>query len=425
MEIAVNDVSICAVCSSPISTEKENTAAPAVIPEDMDEQSRATAIAIEIRNAICDSAPRVCASCENEVMAIAFASVKKGPSPMTRRQFERHMTAVAQAYLDELNVRSGRYTRAQITAARLLTPVSRLVGSIQQFSSALSARHKIRPWDMRGEQRNRHCRSKECSKPANGCLCLCTNCRGEWQKEMSAFQKTFEENWAEFKLARDVHNDPRGPNEALRARRAPGSPEPGSMEWVKVVGSLAGMNDSYNAHCRVMAERMHAMARGVASAEDAIQCRKEAERWERGGPLADEAEAVKTDTIKSSLRDAGNPNDDEELVKEVEEVLLKAGYPDDLNRYFEVLRRNGLSLKLAATQVHDSRGKFESWEFSSSAGHSSSVIVRFWHDNHTVDWDGILYDEKEPKEKAVDHSLNQLVNVLERWAAMVDASADG
>lgn len=130
--------SVCAVCGSPIPMEKENTAASAVIPEDMDEQSRATAMAIEIRNAICDSAPvRVCASCENKVMTIAFASVKKGPSPMTRKQFERHMRAVAEAYLDELNARSGRYTRAQITAARLLTPVSRLVGSIQKVFTRL------------------------------------------------------------------------------------------------------------------------------------------------------------------------------------------------------------------------------------------------------------------------------------------------
>lgn len=59
--------SVCAVCGSPIPTEKENTSAPAVIPEDLGEQSRATAIAVETRNAISDSAPiRVCASCENE-----------------------------------------------------------------------------------------------------------------------------------------------------------------------------------------------------------------------------------------------------------------------------------------------------------------------------------------------------------------------
>jgi hypothetical protein len=113
----------------------------------------------------------------------------------------------------------------------------------------------------------------------------------------------------------------------------------------------------------------------------------------------------------------GTTEDEEETAREVEDLLAKAGYPDDLDRYFEVLRQNGLSLKLAATQVHHSRGKFESWEFSSSAGRSSSVMVRFWHDTHTVDWEGILYDGHETKEKAGGHSLTQLENVLERWAA--------
>ena len=79
-----------------------------------------------------------------------------------------------------------------------------------------------------------------------------------------------------------------------------------------------------------------------------------------------------------------------------------------------MLRQSGLSLKRAATRVHDSRGKFESWEFSSSGRHPS---IRFWHDTHTLDWEGVFYDENKPKETAVGHSLNQLENVLERWAA--------
>jgi hypothetical protein len=60
------------------------------------------------------------------------------------------------------------------------------------------------------------------------------------------------------------------------------------MEFVKVMGTLAGMNRSYNSHCKVMTARMYAWAHEVASAEDALRYRKEAERWERGGPLADQ-----------------------------------------------------------------------------------------------------------------------------------------
>jgi hypothetical protein len=144
-----------------------------------------------------------------------------------------------------------------------------------------------RPWDSRAQRPNQHCASEECSKPADGCLCVCKSCRGEWQKEINAFHKQLEENWGDFKLARDVNNSGR-PREALNARRGPGSPEPGSIEFVKVMGTLAGMNEACNSHCKVMAARMHVMAREVASAEDALQCRREAARWERGGPLADE-----------------------------------------------------------------------------------------------------------------------------------------
>jgi hypothetical protein len=145
-----------------------------------------------------------------------------------------------------------------------------------------------RRWDSRAERRNQHCGSKECLKPGDGCLCVCKSCRGEWQKEIREFHKELEENWEDFKLARDVHCSSQRPSEALNARRGPGSPEPGSMEWVKVMGTLAGMNESYNSYCKIMAARMHAMAREVASAEDALRCRREAERWGRGGPLADE-----------------------------------------------------------------------------------------------------------------------------------------
>src|SRR5271167_3135996 len=98
------------------------------------------------------------------------------------------------------------------------------------LSNILRGRQKTRPWDLRGEHRNQHCNSKECPKPAAGCLCVCKSCRGEWQKEMTAFQKALEENCGSFELARDVMNSGR-PGEALNARSGPGTPEPGSMDW--------------------------------------------------------------------------------------------------------------------------------------------------------------------------------------------------
>ena len=80
-------------------------------------------------------------------------------------------------------------------------------------------------------------------------------------------------------------------------------------------------------------------------------------------------------------------NDEEALAKEAEEVLRNANYPDELDRFFQVLRQHGLSMKLAATCRDDSRGMFERWQFSQNSGerNATSVTVRFWHDTRALD----------------------------------------
>ncbi len=92
-------------------------------------------------------------------------------------------------------------------------------------------------------------------------------------------------------------------------------------------------------------------------------------------------------------------------------------YPDDLGRYFQVLRQNGLSMKRAATCHDDSRGTFERWQFSQDPGKrdATSVKVRFWHDTRDLDWRGIISDGGEIKEQASGQTLAQLQAQLELW----------
>jgi hypothetical protein len=132
-------------------------------------------------------------------------------------------------------------------------------------------------------------------------------------------------------------------------------------------------------------------------------------------------DALKKQIADSVLREPGYPSeDDEALAKEIEELRLKAGYPDELDRYFEVLRQNGLSLKLAGTTLDDARGIFEKWDFSndSSGQHPTTVRVRFWHDTRALDWLGILYSGNKIKERTRGQTLEQLEIQLKLWAGV-------
>lgn len=120
-------------------------------------------------------------------------------------------------------------------------------------------------------------------------------------------------------------------------------------------------------------------------------------------------------TCPKKWRRAHAPEDDE-LDKEAEELLRKANYPGDLEKYFAVLREHGLTMKLAGTWRDNSRGIHERWEFSGgSSERPTKVIVRFWHDTRTLDWQGILYSGKEIKEQSSGQTLRKLNLYLERW----------
>jgi hypothetical protein len=111
-------------------------------------------------------------------------------------------------------------------------------------------------------------------------------------------------------------------------------------------------------------------------------------------------------------------DDEEALAKEAEEVLRNANYPDDLDRYFQVLRQNGLSMKLATTCHDDSRGMFETWQFSQESGerNATNVTVRFWHDTRDMDWQATLSNGDRINAQGSGQTLEQLEVQLTLWA---------
>lgn len=110
--------------------------------------------------------------------------------------------------------------------------------------------------------------------------------------------------------------------------------------------------------------------------------------------------------------------DEEALVKEAEDLLRNANYPNELDRYFRVLRQNGLSMKLASTCRDDSRGVFETWQFSqtSSEGNATSVTVRFWHDTRNLDWQASLSKADKFNAQCSGQTLERLETQLAQWA---------
>jgi hypothetical protein len=121
-----------------------------------------------------------------------------------------------------------------------------------------------------------------------------------------------------------------------------------------------------------------------------------------------------------SFRQAGNFRDDDDeeaLLKEAQEVVHKANYPDDLNRYFQLLREHGLTMNRAATCYDDSRGMFERWQFQDSGGPKATrATVRFWHDTRGLDWQGIAYIPGIGSVDAAGDTLKQLEAKLALWA---------
>jgi hypothetical protein len=84
----------------------------------------------------------------------------------------------------------------------------------------------------------------------------------------------------------------------------------------------------------------------------------------------------------------GKYEDDEELAKEARELIAAANYPNDLNRYFDVLRGHGFEMSQAATYADNS----ERWEFLNNSGGQKSinVTIRFSRDSRSLDWVTIL-----------------------------------
>lgn len=111
-------------------------------------------------------------------------------------------------------------------------------------------------------------------------------------------------------------------------------------------------------------------------------------------------------------------DDQEALAKEAEEVLRNANYPDELDRYFQVLRQSRLSMKLAATCHDDSRGMFERWQFSQNLGERTamSVTVRFWHDTRELDWQATLSKGDKINAQGSGQTLEQLRAQLALWS---------
>lgn len=124
------------------------------------------------------------------------------------------------------------------------------------------------------------------------------------------------------------------------------------------------------------------------------------------------------DEVKSAVLESENARELAALAKEVEQVLRNANYPDDLARCFQVLRQNGLSLKLAATCYDDPRGMFERWQYSTDSGerNATNVTLRFWHDTRDLDWQATLSNGDEIKAQASGQTLEQLETRLTLWA---------
>ena len=110
--------------------------------------------------------------------------------------------------------------------------------------------------------------------------------------------------------------------------------------------------------------------------------------------------------------------DEEALAKDAEEILQNAKYPGELDRFFQVLRQHGLSMKLAATCRDDSRGMFERWQFSQNSGerNATSVTVRFWHDTRDLDWQSTLSKGDKINAQGSGETLEQLEVQLALWA---------
>jgi hypothetical protein len=133
---------------------------------------------------------------------------------------------------------------------------------------------------------------------------------------------------------------------------------------------------------------------------------------------------VLTMTVARVLRELASDKfwtslyDEEALVKEAEDLLRNANYPNELDRYFRVLRQNGLSMKLASTCRDDSRGVFETWQFSqtSSEGNATSVTVRFWHDTRNLDWQASLSKADKFNAQCSGQTLERLETQLAQWA---------
>lgn len=129
--------------------------------------------------------------------------------------------------------------------------------------------------------------------------------------------------------------------------------------------------------------------------------------------LLDEPERLLVERLheKMSARE-----DDEQFGKEAEALFRKARYPQALDKYFAMLRNHGFTMQLAGTWLDDSRGKFERWEFlGGSSARRINIIVRFWHDVRSLDWQGILYSGEEIEQQSSGQTLEQLQHQLEGW----------
>lgn len=99
--------------------------------------------------------------------------------------------------------------------------------------------------------------------------------------------------------------------------------------------------------------------------------------------------------------------------KEAEKLLRRANYPEQLNRFFEVLRQCGLVFKSASTLIDGS----ETWEY---LGFSNSqawveVTIRFWRRTGALDYDARLLDGGIIASQARGQTPKQLNAQLYAW----------